>query len=71
MTKEQFLQRSEFFKQALDRCLEHTRKFRDDDPALSKPGAVEEYEKLNAASVEASNAWFDFCSAKHTITKSS
>lgn len=61
MTKEQFFQRSEYFEARLTACLRATKEFRARDLELSKPGAMEEFEKLQKEACQASNDWFNFC----------
>ncbi|PMY71019.1 MULTISPECIES: hypothetical protein [Pseudomonas] len=63
MTRDEFWGRAVALEAKLNKHLEVARKFREADPSLSAPGAIEDYQKLNAESTQASNDWYNFCSA--------
>jgi hypothetical protein len=62
MTRDDFVLKAVALKAKLDKHLEVAQRFREADPSLSRPGAVEDYEILNAESTQAANDWFKFCS---------
>lgn len=67
MTRDEFVQRAIALEAKFNKHLEVAKTFRAADPSLSAPNAVEDYQKLNIESTQASNDWYNFCAenSKH------
>lgn len=69
MTRDEYVLRATALEAKFNKHLEVARLFRAADPSLSAPGAVEDYQTLNAESTQASNDWYNFCAENAKLVK--
>lgn len=69
MTRDEYVRRAIALEDKFNKHLEVARRFRAADPSLSAPGAVEDYQTLNAESTQASNDWYNFCTENEKLVK--